>query len=529
MTKRRKFFGLDQPLFHPDHQRPRTRREFIAQGFRAGVGSVAGLSLFNLLAGSDKAYALSEDLESRLLSCGIVPGAGKIPFICFDLAGGANIAGSNVLVGGQGGQLDFLSTAGYVKQGLPGDMVPGLEEAVATPTGNGDHTDTSLGLAFHSDSGFLRGILERLGAGGAANINGAVIAARSENDTANNPHNPMYAIHRAGANGDLLALIGSRSSESGGNSMAPIELINNEVRPTKIDRPSDVTGLVDVGDFGSLTPAQVVSVMEAVSRISDAKLGRVSTGLAITDDETMKDRMSCAYVKSADLAERYPSPSVLDPAADAEIVGPAGIFTQQEFDSDGEFRKTASVMKLVVNGYAGAGTITMGGYDYHTGDRSTGELRDLRAGRCMGACLEYARRMGKPLMMYVFSDGSVFSNGMTDDSMDGRGKGVWTGDNQQTAGSFFLVYNPGGRPQLRDPAYQQLGYMRPSGDVETASSPAANNVNLLVQTVMLNYMALHGEEGDFETRFGMSHGLGGTVSRDKLTAFAPIVNGTITG
>ena len=42
-------------------------------------------------------------------SCGIATqGAGKIPFICFDLAGGANMAGSNVLVGGQGGQLDFL-------------------------------------------------------------------------------------------------------------------------------------------------------------------------------------------------------------------------------------------------------------------------------------------------------------------------------------------------------------------------------------------------------------------------------------
>ncbi|HCX27336.1 MAG TPA: general secretion pathway protein GspF, partial [Cellvibrionales bacterium] len=81
-----------------------------------------------------------------------------------------------------------------------------------------------------------------------------------------------------------------------------------------------------------------------------------------------------------------------------------------------EFRKTASVMKMVIDGFAGAGTITLGGYDYHTGDRATGEQRDLRAGRCMGACLEYAARKGIPLMLYVFSDGSVFSNGMIDDS-----------------------------------------------------------------------------------------------------------------
>jgi hypothetical protein len=529
MSKRKQNFGLDQPLRHPDHHRPRTRREFIAQGFRFGMGSVAGLSLFNLLAGADKAHALSQDLQERLGPCGIVPGAGKIPFICFDLAGGANIAGSNVLLGGAGGQLDFLSTAGYSKQGLPGDMIPGLEEAMATPTGNGDHTDTSLGLAFHSDSGFLRGINDKLTAGTADNINGAVIAARSENDTGNNPHNPMYAINRAGANGELLALVGSRSSESGGNSMAPTELINAEVRPTKVDRPSDVTGLVDVGDFGNLSANQVVAVMEAVSRISDAKLGRVNTGLDAATDDMVKNRVSCAYVKSADLAERYPSPSVLDPAADPDIVGPNGIFTTEEFDADGEFRKTASVMKLVVNGYAGAGTVTMGGYGYHTGERATGEMRDLRAGRCMGACLEYARRMGKPLMLYGFSEGSVFSNGMTDDSEQGRGKGVWTGDNQQTAAAFFLVYNPGGRPVLRDPARQQLGHMRASGDVETSSSPAANNVNLLVQTVMLNYMALHGEEGDFATRYGQPHGLGNVESRDRLMAFEPIVSGTLSG
>lgn len=310
--------------------------------------------------------------------------------------------------------------------------------------------------------------------------------------------------------------------------MAPLNMINNEVRPTKVDRPSDVTGLVDVGDFGALTDEQIVSVMESVSRLSDAKLGRVSTGMS--NDAAVKELVSCAYVKSAYLAENFPNPAFLDPAADPDIVGANGIFSVDEFNNDREFQKTASIMKLVVNGYAGAGTITMGGYDYHTGDRATGEMRDLRAGRCMGACLEYAARMGKPLMLYVYSDGSVFSNGMTDDSMNGRGKGVWTGDNQQTAAAFFLVYNPNGRAQLAG-STNQIGWMRGSGDVETASSACANNVNLLVQTVMLNYMALHGDgQSAFEQAFtsrGMAHGLGNSLQMDALTAFEPIVSGTI--
>ncbi len=529
MARRRKFLSPDEPLRHPDHRRPMTRREFIAQGFLAGLGLVTAPTVFSLFANPRAAYAaLSSDLEALKTGCGIATqGAGKIPFICFDLAGGANIAGSNVLVGRQGGQLDFLSTAGYSKLGLPGDMIPPL----ANPqTGSNDFINTDLGLAFHADSAFLRGILEKAG-GRAANINGAVIPARSDNDTGNNPHNPMYGIYRAGADGSLLSLIGSRSSESGGNSVAPPAMIDASARPTKVDRPSDVTGLVDTGQLiGVLDQADAVAVMESIQRISDMKLGRVDT--RVTADAVIKDLLRCGYVKAADLADRFGDPSTLDPALDPDIVGPAGIFSQAEFDGDGEFRKTASVMKMVINGFAGAGTITIGGYDYHTGDRAVGEIRDLRAGRCMGACLEYAARVGVPLMLYVFSDGSVASNGTVDDSPEGRGKGVWTGDNSSTAASFFLVYHPGGRPQLFSgdslgpERHQQLGYFRSDGSVETASSPAANNVNLLVETVVLNYLALHGEQGRFPVLFP-SHGLGNASLMDSLTAFDPIVNGTI--
>jgi hypothetical protein len=491
---------------------------------------VTSTSILSLFANPRAAHAaLSNDLEALKTSCGLASqGAGKVPFITFDLAGGANIAGSNVLVGGQGGQMDFVSTAGYSKLGLPGDMIP----PVIDPNTGEDHIDTTLGLAFHKDSAFLRGILEKVSPATAANINGAVIPARSDNDTGNNPHNPMYGINQAGANGELLTLIGSRSSDSGGNSLAPAPMIDLSVRPTKIDRPTDVTGLVDTGKLvGLLSQQDAVAVMESIERLSAAKMGR------ITNDAVIKDLVDCGYVKSADLVDRYGDPAALDPSPQSATV-PNGdplmaqVFSEADFNSDGEFRKTASVMKLVINGYAGAGTITMGGYDYHTGDRSTGELRDLRAGRCMGACLEYAALLGVPLMLYVFSDGSVSSNGSIDNSANGRGKGVWTSDNSSTAASFFLVYDPSGRPTLlggtpeQQARHQQIGYFRNDASVETAASPAANNVNLLVETVILNYMALHGEQGNFANIFP-NHGLGNTALIDSLTAFNPIVSGTI--
>ena len=69
--------------------------------------------------------------------------------------------------------------------------------------------------------------------------------------------------------------------------------------------------------------------------------------------------------------------------------------------------------------------------------------------------------------------------------------------------------------------------MDAGGSVARGATPAANNVNLLVNTVLLNYMALHGEQGEFANVF-MNHGLGTTSTQlDNLTAFTPICNGTI--
>lgn len=529
------YLNPDEPLKLNDHARPVTRREFIQQGFISGTAAVTAPSLFGLFTNPGEAQAaLSSDIENILnANCGGRPSSTKIPFICFDLAGGANIAGSNVLVGGQGGQLDFLSTAGYDRLGVPGDMVPGINNTDPQNPINEFFT-TELGLAFHTDSGFLKGIRDSLSAGTADNINGSVIAARSDNDTGNNPHNPMYGIHKAGQDGRLLTLIGSRNSDSGGNSIAPMSLYNPTVRPTKIDRPSDVQGLVDTGELVNLFSTQdSVYVMEAIQRLSDKKLGNVNT--QITADAVIKEMISCGYIKSADLVNEFGDPTTLNPDIDTDIVGASGIFSSTEYNGDSEYRKTASVMKLVANGYAGAGTITMGGYDYHTGDRVTGEIRDYRAGRCIGACLEYARRKNTAIMIYVFSDGSVSSNGSIDTQTSTRtlkdgttpiydggaaGKGEWTSDNSGTAASFILVYNPGGQPQLISPDRQQIGYFTSNANVITSSSPAANNVTSLVDMVLLNYMALNGDVGNFTGTFN-NHGLGSNYM--DFVSFQPLV------
>jgi hypothetical protein len=523
--------GLNEPFRHADHPRPTTRRQFVAQGFLTGAATVIGPSLLGLLANPRTARAdLAADIQNAVAACGITTGAGKIPFICFDLAGGGNIAGSNVLVGGPHGQMDFLSVAGYSKLGLPGTMAPSTSTA-------GTQVDSTFGLRFHADSAHLRGIKTRAMAA-AANTTGTVIPALSQNDTNVNPHNPMYAIYQYGARGALLDLIGSVSSMSGGNSMAPPTMMIPSAAPVKVSSSADSSGLVSTGELSQLLPSPIdqTNVMESMKRISDAKYGVVTAYADPTANTTALKTQTCGYTKAAYIVDNYSDPGAVNPDLDKTIVGVDGssIFTNAEYKSNSDFQKTAAVMKLVIDGNAAAGTIEMNGFDYHSGNRSDGEAKDFNVGQCIGAVLAYAAARKKPVMIYVFSDGSLASSGMIDNSAGGRGKGVWTADNQSVAATYFLVYNPTGRApaaQTNPELSLQLGNFNADGSLNTTGSPAGNNVFNLAQMV-LNYMALHGDQAKFPTLYpapNQNNTLGTGSALDPLIAYQAIVNGKIGG
>src|SRR5262245_55307801 len=142
--------GLNEPILHRDnHGRPTTRRDFISAGLMTGPAVVAATGLLGMIANPRRALALAPDMQALKdpSACNIQAGAGKIPFICFDLAGGANLNGSEILIG-RANPTDFLSTQGYAKLGLPGNMTPGSANA-ASPTNN--FVNTEFGAAWHSD------------------------------------------------------------------------------------------------------------------------------------------------------------------------------------------------------------------------------------------------------------------------------------------------------------------------------------------------------------------------------------------
>jgi hypothetical protein len=521
--------ALGEPLLHENHRRPVTRRELLGAGLASAPAMVVAPAWLAAALKPGAAHAALEQKIHDLAAgeCGIIHATNQwIPVICFDLAGGANLVGSEVIVGQKGGQTNFLSTAGYGKMGVPGNMVP-------SAAGN---TDSSFGLLWHSDGAILRGMKTKATSPAtAAGTNGAVICGMSQNDTGQNPHNPMYGIATIGSRGQLLNLVGNQSSISGGNSAAYSP--NPMFQPTTIAVPGDDTALVSTG--GAKADAVSIAVAESQARITGGDTAMTASGafdqsvlggvqLKPGDtqaDLALKSQVRCAYVGSAYTADAFGDPANLDPTKDDMIIGGGTpIFTAADFQ-DSDIKKTASVMKLVCSGYAAAGTITLGGYDYHDSTRATGEMRNFKAGQMIGAVLEYAQRKGTAIMVYVFSDGSLSSSSMVDNSTNGRGKLAWQGDNQSVSSVFFLVYNPSGRPQTLTASSQQIGWFTADGSVDGSSSPAANSVMQIPEVMLLNYMALHGKAGAFNQTFPMQ-GLGSSTAQSALTAFAPITQVT---
>jgi len=530
----RKSSPVGVPLLHEGHKRPVTRREFLGAGLVAGGAAVWTPNLLGLL------LPKSAEAATTPTDCGINSAAGAgVPFICFDLGGGANMAGSNVLIGAApNDQLAELSPAGYNKLGLPDSSIP---------RANSTFINSDFGLLFHADSAFVRGMMSRTSLEARLLVDGCVIPNRSDNDTGNNPHNPMYLIARAklaaGQRAGLMELIGTDNSDSGGRSMAGTLFMDAELRPVRIAGRNDSVGLVDTGGLKEqmqLTTGELKAIAQTIAMLSGDKVDKsIPTSLG------SNKLVNCAYHKatynltsftkaqfdplldtaiSAGLTARtYANNQSPETTARAGLAATDQIFSSDEITNRDTFRKTSAVMQMVINRNAGAGTIALGGYDYHDGTRATGERRDFEAGAAIGGCIEYAHRTGNPVMIYVFTDGSLASNGALDTSLDGRGKGQWTGDNSSTSASFMLVYNPGGKASMIS---RQLGYFRTSGSVETnMTTPGANNVDALAQMVALNYMALTTANpgGAFDTLFTngtQKHSLGDLASINNSLAFA---------
>ena len=317
-------------------------------------------SFFSMFANPRKAYAtLAPDIQALVISpCNIRAGAGKIPFIAFDLAGGGNIAGSNALVGGAGGQLDFLTTAGYNKLGLPGNMIPN------SSVGAGNFVDTSLGLAMHSDSAYLRGIKQRAPRRprGQRQWRGHAGDQPERHQSQSAQSDVRHSLGRRWP-GDLLVLIGTEATASGGNSMAPAYMIDPTVQS---DRGDAGLGRHRPGQYRPAGRAARPGRCGRRCSSRSSASAPPSSAQVSTDMPARRMRRSRTWCNAATSMPptwwiKYGN-ALHDARSDLRIpTSPAAAASSAPpICRTSDFLATASVMKMVVNGYAGAGTIETG-------------------------------------------------------------------------------------------------------------------------------------------------------------------------
>lgn len=461
--------SLIRPMYHNGHQL-KSRRDFLAQGFLGMTAFALAPTALSLL--SNAAYA-------QATGCVAPARSGMTPVIIIDLAGGGNIAGSNVMVGGAGGQMDFLS--GYQSLGLPPDFHPSLRAPV-----------TEMGLAFHPDSGMLRGIQSVAATTTRSNVEGAIFCSTSDDDTGNNQSNPLYWLAKAGAVGELRPLAGTNQTDSGGNSQSPVESLNPAIAPVKISTNQDAVNLVSLGNrFNEFVGnAGSAGIIDTAARISNKKLSMISTRSL---PDKIKALIGCSFNQTNEQISKFTGQAVSsDQAADPAIFNTFARITNQ-----GIRDRSRPIVKLVLDGYIGAGTIVLGGYDYHDSTRTSGDARDFELGQLIGAIMETAALKQRDVVVYVLTDGGVAAATTTDST----GKFIWTGDSGQRSSTFMMVYKKDGRPLIRG-TNRQIGYFKANGSVEGAALLTSNSVVLTSKAMVANYLALHGKEGNLANVVG---------------------------
>jgi hypothetical protein len=463
-----------KPMYLEGHV-PKTRREFMAQGFLGMTAFALAPSLLSML--SNSAYA-------QTTGCAAPTRVGMMPVIIIDLAGGGNIAGSNVMVGGAGGQLDFLPS--YATLGLPPDFHPSLAR----------QTNNEMGLVFHADSGVLRGIQSIASTTTRANAEGTIFCSTSSDDTANNQSNPMYWLAKAGAVGDLRPIAGTNATTSGGNSRNPLESIDPSITPVKISSSQDAINLVSLGNrFAEFSNnATSSAIIDTAAKLSSKKIETIGRRSL---PQKIKELLNCSYNQTNDQLQKY-TPDGVDPDKDTQATTVFNRITNQ-----GIRNKSKAIVNLVLDGYVGAGTIVLGGYDYHNNSRARGEAADFDLGQVMGAIMELASLKKKDVAIYVLTDGGVVSGGgmIVDNSAGGRGKYGWSSDSGQRSSTFMMVYKRDGKPSLRTDN-RQIGHFKTNGAVEGSALLTSNSVVNTSKAMVANYLALHGMESKLEQIIG---------------------------
>ncbi len=450
------------------HRAPTTRRDFLRYGIIPFAGHVLmpGLLSQMLMSLVSKNTLAGPQTESQ----------GYIPFLVFDMAGGAALPG-NFLVGKSGG---------------PEDLIDSYETLGWNPRASGA-LDKSFGVPMSkNDSQILAGIRQGATPQALANLRMGTFCHFSQDDTSSNLLSALTLVSRAGLQGRYFRNgVGARyfvdgvlsgNSLSGGHSDGSLK--DSQYKPLFVQTALDIQGSVSHGPaFDRFSDDEIRSVSRAISDLSAEqmkKLGKMKGGEALTQIAGRSYQATLPYGKTVE---------ALDARRDQNV---AEVYQlNQNAGLSGDNQVFGSIAYNVLQGHTGPGAITIGGCDYHAPMKpEVGQQKDFEMGLQIGRAVELAYRLKKPLFFQLVTDGGVASL---------PGTRIWNSDSNVSGLTVVGYYNPNSVPQQRRfqvGEYNNVGTVNQDnalvgGDVDTAPSRVAD-------AVLVNYLSVCGKTGEYE-------------------------------
>jgi hypothetical protein len=427
-----------------------SRRDLLAHGFYAAAATMLVPSIWT---------------KAQAADCGGGASTNNLPFLTFDMAGGAALAG-NVLVGKTGGAKDLLRA--YDILGWDPRAAGSLDERFGLPMSK-------------ANSKLLAGMIGAMSPEAQARLRLGSVCHFSQLDTSNNKMNIAGLVSAAGAVGATVSKgFSLKPTASGGNS--DVVTAFPTLTPISAKSVDDIVGAARFGGvpLSGLTPAQRA---ELATRARDASVLQSQALKAGRGADLLRDLAACVYEKNQQYANG--GENALDPRTDAIAQAVFGITAATATTSMDAV--AAGIIVNAIQAKSGPGVWTLGDCDYHTGSQTKGDTQDGTMGTMIGRAVEYAHRAGKPLFFQLITDGSCSAN---------RGTRNWSQDTNEGV-MLFGYYSPQGAPQYVRDGVVQLGAFTDGQTVDrtTIVGAAARTAAL---SVFANYCNVANKMAAFE-------------------------------
>lgn len=449
---------------HDKKPKDMTRRELLATGIIPFAASLTVPSIFSALS-SSKAYGQASEADCKKV------GAAEIsPVINFSLAGGAMLTAEWMPRGKDLSLLTSYSRLGWGR-------APSVDQEFKADTSGKKAT-------FFSGSPFLIGVRSIASATTLEATHFIGICCRSGDDSAMNPQGIGGLVEAAGHKGDLINIMGTARTSTGGSN-APSLIPPSS--PLVVTSSNDIAGALGFrGTLDLLSDAQQAKMMRAIANVSNHQAVNL---ISQSGGAALQKLMGCANIENSNLIANQGNLDV-SARANAQVAQIYGLNANTAPGAQASIR--ADILYNVLKKSASSGVISEGGHDSHNGTRTATDANLLRVGTEVGRMLETAVALRKRLFLYVTTDGGQGGPESND------GGAPWTNDRGIAGAAWIIAYDP---EQKSKATTTQLGYFT-EGQAAAEDTVYGNDVSRMAQVVFLNLLSWDNQFHLLETVLG---------------------------